>query len=91
MQGYIKVEKATYEGQEGFMFTGELEDVTPLDRLEILNAVVQGLGLSEEELDIFYLMSVRGTLQKITEKTLISDEQISVDLNTLLEFLEEGN
>lgn len=83
MQGYIKVEKVTYEGQEGLMFTSKLEGATPLDRLEILNAVVQGLGLSEEELGAFYLMNVNGILQKMTDKIVISEEQISVDLRTL--------
>lgn len=83
MQGYIKVEKATYEGREGFMFTGELEGVTPLDRLEILNAVVQGLGLSEEELDIFYLLNVKGVLREAADKTVISEEQTRIDLSAL--------
>lgn len=83
MQGYIKVEKATYEGQEGFMFTGELEGVTPLDRLEILNTVVQGLDLSEEELDIFYLLNAKGVLQEVSDKTVVSEEQIRIDLSAL--------
>ena len=54
-----------------------------MDRLEILNAVVQGLGLSEEELDIFYLLNAQGILREVTDTTVVSGEQIRVDLSAL--------
>ena len=50
MKGYIKIESATYEGREGLSVEADLRDVSPMDRIVVVNGVRDALHITPGEL-----------------------------------------
>ena len=93
MTGYIKITAATRNGHQGLEVETNVQDVSIMDRMQVLDALCRSLKFSPNELKLFMSLKGLGILDKAATVETIRDEHVkgpSADLFDLLLDLAVG-
>ena len=93
MTGYIKITAATRNGHQGLEVETNVQDVSIMDRMQVLDALCRSLKFSPNELKLFMSLKSLGILDKAATVETIRDEHVkgpSADLFDLLLDLAVG-
>ena len=93
MTGYIKITAATRDGRQGLEVQTDVQDVSIMDRMQVLDALCRSLKFSPNELKLFMSLKGLGILDKAATVETIRDEHAkgpSADLFDLLLDLAVG-
>ena len=64
MKGDIKIEVKESENGHSIKVNTDLENVSSVARLMVLDALMDSLHITDENLDVFYVMRISGVLKK---------------------------
>ena len=64
MKGDIKIEVKESENGHSIKVNTDLENVSLVARLMVLDALMDSLHITDENLDVFYVMRITGVLEK---------------------------
>ena len=87
MTGHIKITAATRNGRQGLEVETDVQDVSIMDRMQVLDALCRGFKVSPNELKLFMSLKGLGTLDRAATVETIQDEHVkgpSADLFDLL-------
>lgn len=84
MKGFVKLEAVTHEGKEVISCEGMLEDVSTMDRMQMVHALMHSLQFSKDETEAFIAVTRAGILDSSAE---IAD--VGVDKGMLKDLLKE--
>ena len=93
MKGYIKITAATRDGRQGLEVETDVQDVSIMDRMQVLDALCRSFKVSSNELKMFMSLKGLGILDKAVTVEPIKDEHVkgpSADLFDLLLDLAMG-
>ena len=93
MTGYIKITAATRDGHQGLEVKTDVQDVSIMDRIQVLDALCRSLKFSPKELKLFMSLKGLGILDKAATVETIQYEHVkgpSADLFDLLLDLATG-
>lgn len=76
MTGYIKITAATRDGCQGLSVETNVQDVSSMDRMQVLNALCRSLKFSSNELKLFAALKSAGILDRAATVTPIQDEHV---------------
>ena len=74
MKGYIKIESATCEGEEGLSVKTDLRDVSYMDRIAVINSVCHALHITPTELKLMAGLISSGFMEEMTDTVTLEDE-----------------
>lgn len=74
MEGYIKIESATYEGKEGLSVKTDLRDVSYMDRIAVISSVCRALHITPTELKLMAGLISSGCMEELTDTVTLEDE-----------------
>ena len=93
MTGYIKITAATRNGRQGLEVETDVQDVSIMDRMQVLDALCRSFKVSPNELKLFMSLKGLGILDRAATVETIQDEHVkgpSADLFDLLLDLAKG-
>lgn len=76
MTGYIKITATTRNGCQGLEVQTDAQDVSVLDRMQVLDSLCRGFKISSSELKLFMSLKSAGILDKAATVETIQDEQV---------------
>ena len=76
MTGYIKITATPRNGQECLEVQTEVQNVSFIDRMQVLDALCRSFKVSLNELKMFVALKSRGIMDKVTTVETIQDEQV---------------
>ena len=88
MTGYIKITAATRDGHQGLEVKTDVQDVSIMDRIQVLDALCRSLKFSPKELKLFMSLKGLGILDRAATVETIQDEHVKgpgADLFDLLD------
>lgn len=95
MTGYIKITATTRNGHEGLEVQTEVQDVSFMDRIQVLDALCRGFEFDINELKLFVALKSMGILDEAIAVETVQRESVkgpSADLvNQLLSDLLGGD
>lgn len=95
MTGYIKITAATRDGRQELEVQTDVQNVSILDRMQVLDSLCRSFKISSRELKLFMSLKSAGILDKAATVETIQDEQVKgpgVDLfDQLLRALMGGD
>lgn len=95
MTGYIKITATTRNDCQGLEVMTDIQDVSIMDRMQLLNSLCRSLRVSPSELKLFMSLKSLGILDKASTVATIQDEHVrgpGADLyDQLLSFMLEGD
>lgn len=74
MKGYIKIESATHEGKEGLSIETQLENVSYMDRIVVVNSVCTALRITSEELKLMAGLIGSGLMDELVDTNTLKDD-----------------
>lgn len=74
MKGYIKIESATREGEEGLSVETDLRDVSYMDRIAVVNGVCRALHITHTELKLMADLIGSGFMEEMTDTQVLKDD-----------------
>lgn len=74
MTGYIKITAATRGGRQGLGVETNVQDVSIMDRMQVLDALCRSLKFSSKELKLFAALKGLGILDRAATVETIRDE-----------------
>ena len=74
MKGYIKIEATTHEGRDGLSIETQLENVSYMDRLQVLHSVCHALKLDADELDLMAHLMRDGIIDAAADIQVLRDD-----------------
>ena len=74
MTGYIKITAATRNGRQGLKVETHVQDVSIMDRMQVLDALCRGFEVSPNELKLFMSLKGLGILDRAATVETIRDE-----------------
>lgn len=93
MTGYIKITAATRDGRQGLEVQTDVQDVSIMDRMQVLDALCRSFKVSSSELKLFMSLKGLGILDRAATVETIKDEHVKgsgADLFDLLLDLAMG-
>lgn len=95
MTGYIKITTTTHNGHEGLEVETNVQDVSIMDRMQVLNSLCRSFKFSLSELKLFMSLKSLGILDKAVTVETIQDECVKGSgadlLAQLLDAMSGGN
>ena len=76
MTGYIKITAATRDGHQGLEVKTDVQDVSIMDRIQVLDALCRSLKFSPKELKLFMSLKGLGILDRAATVETIRDEHV---------------
>lgn len=76
MTGYIKITATTHNGHEGLEVQTDVQNVSFMDRMQVLDALCKGLEIGPSELKLFVTLKSMGILDRATTTETIQDEHV---------------
>lgn len=76
MTGYIKITATTRNGHEGLEVHTEVQDVSFMDRMQVLDALCRSFKISLNELRLFRALWSAGILDKAVTVEHLKDEHV---------------
>lgn len=76
MTGYIKITATTRNGQQGLEVQTDAQNVSILDRMQVLYALCRSFKISSSELKLFVSLKSAGILDKAVTAETIQDKQV---------------
>ena len=76
MTGYIKINTTTRNGQEGLAVQTHMQNVSFLDRIQILDALCRSLKIDPHELKLFAALKSKGILDEAIEVENLKNEHV---------------
>lgn len=76
MKGYIKITAATRDGRQGLEVETDVQDVSIMDRMQVLDALCRSFKFSPNELKLFMSLKGLGILDKAATVETIQDEHV---------------
>ena len=74
MTGHIKITAATRDGHRGLNVETDLQNVSFMDRMQVLDSLCRSLKISLTELKLFVSMKSEGILDKAVTVKTVKDE-----------------
>lgn len=74
MTGYIKITAATRDGRQGLEVKTDVQDVSIMDRMQVLDALCRSFKVSPNELKLFMSLKGLGILDRAATVETIRDE-----------------
>lgn len=74
MTGYIKITAATRDGRQGLKVETDVQDVSIMDRMQVLDALCRSFKVSPNELKLFMSLKGLGILDRAATVETIRDE-----------------
>nr|DAJ97154.1 MAG TPA: hypothetical protein [Caudoviricetes sp.] len=74
MTGYIKITGTTRNGHEGLEVQTDVQNVSYMDLMQVLDALCRSFKVSLSDLELFVALKSRGILDKATTVETIQDE-----------------
>lgn len=84
MKGFVKLEAVTHEGKEVISCECMLKDVSTMDRMQMVHALMRSLQFNKDETEAFIAVTRAGVLNNSLE---IAD--VGVDKSMLKDLLKE--
>lgn len=76
MTGYIKITATARNGHQGLEVETDVQDVSTMDRMQVLDALCRGFRISPNELKLFMSLKGLGILDKAATVETIQDEHV---------------
>lgn len=76
MTGYIKITATTHNGHQGLEVETDVQNVSILDRMQVLDSLCRGFKFSLNELKLFMSLKSAGFFDKATTVETIQDEHV---------------
>ena len=76
MTGYIKITATTHNGHQGLEVETDVQNVSILDRMQVLDSLCRGFKFSLNELKLFMSLKSAGFFDKVAKVETIQDEQV---------------
>lgn len=76
MEGFIKIECATRNGDQGLLAEVNLRNVSDLDRFHVLSCIQRSMGLSVEDFEFFAFAMRSGLLDKTLDVDVLEHESV---------------
>lgn len=76
MTGYIKITAATRGGHQGLEVQTDVQNVSLLDRMQVLDSLCRSLRVGSSELELFMYLKHAGILDKAATVKTIQDEHV---------------
>ena len=76
MTGFIKITATTRNGCQGLEVETDVQNVSIMDRMQVLDALCRGFKVSPNELKLFMSLKGLGTLDKAATVETIQDEHV---------------
>lgn len=76
MTGYIKITATTRNGHQGLEVETDLQNVSIMDRMQVLESLCRGFKVSLNELKLFMSLKSAGILDKTATVETIQDEHV---------------
>lgn len=76
MTGYIKITAATRDGRQGLKVETHVQDVSVVDRMQVLDALCRSFEFSPNELKLFMSLKSLGILDRSATVETIQDEHV---------------
>lgn len=76
MTSYIKITATTRNGHEGLEVKTDVQDVSIMDRMQVLDALCRSFKFSPNELKLFMSLKGLGILDKAATVETIQDEHV---------------
>ena len=91
MTGYIKITAITRNGHEGLNIKTDVQSVSFMDRMQVLDVLCRGLHIRPTELELFVAMKNKGILDEAFEIGHTHDEHDVDLLDQLLDTVLGGD
>lgn len=76
MEGFIKIECDTRNGDQGLLVKANLRDVSALDGFHVLSCIQRSMGLSVEDFEFFAFAMRTGLLDKALDVDVLKHESV---------------
>lgn len=76
MTGFIKITATTRNGHEGLEVQTEVQNVSFIDRMQVLDALCRSFKVSLNELKMFVALKSRGIMDKAVTVENLKDEHV---------------
>lgn len=87
MTGYIKITATTRNGHEGLEVQTDVQNVSFIDRMQVLDALCRGFEVDLDELQLFVALKSMGILDETATVETIQHEHVKVPSANLLDQL----
>ena len=87
MTGCIKITATTRNGHEGLEVQTEVQNVSLMDRMQVLDALCRGFEVDLNELKLFVALKSMGILDEATTVETIQHEHVKAPSANLLDQL----
>lgn len=76
MTGYIKITATTRNGHQGLEVKTDVQDVSLMDRMQVLDSLCRSFKIGPSELRLFVALKNAGILDKAATVKTIQDEHV---------------